>query len=461
MKILNLDYTAIKHAFDTHDITVAVYGLGKMGLPVAAVFADAGAKVIGVDINPEVVDTVNKGECPIVGEPDLAEITERNVKSGRLSATTDGVKAAQESDVMIILVPSLLDADKNPDLSAVKSVCMDISRGLSKGDLVILETTVPPRTTTDLVLKLLEKSRLKRDEFGLAFCPERTSSGRAIRDIKGAYPKVIGGIDKESANAAEAIYSIINEKGTVTMSDTTAAEMTKLFEGLYRDVNIALSNELEIICKELNLSFREILPVVNEVFDEDNNRYPFNLHQPGAGVGGHCIPVYPYFVTKTTKSDTSLLQTARKINDSMPFVVVSMITDALEESGIPVEKANILLLGLSFRGGVKETANSPAIPIMRKLQDLKANVYVYDPMFSEEEIQSFGVAYGDTFHDMDCIAIITDHKEIKAYDWDEIGQELRRKIIIDGRMIVDPEKMQELGYLFKGIGYSEPNIPTT
>jgi len=453
MKILNSSNDAIKHAFETHNITIAVYGLGKMGLPVASVFADAGANVIGVDINPEVVNAINKRNCPVIGEPGLAEIIEKNVNQGRLTATTDGVKAAKESDVMIILVPSLLDTDKNPDLSAVEAVCGVISQGISKGDLVVLETTVPPRTTTDLVLPLLEKSGLTVGDFGLAFCPERTSSGRAIKDIRGSYPKIIGGINKESARAAEAVYSIINEKGTVTMSDTTTAEMTKLFEGLYRDVNIALSNELEIICRELNLSFREILPVVNEVFDEDNNRYPFNLHQPGAGVGGHCIPVYPYFVTKTIQSDTSLLQTARKINDSMPLIIVSMITDAMKESGIRIEESNILLLGLAFRGGVKETANAPAIPIMRKLQDLKANIYVYDPMFSEEEIESFGVAYGNTFNNMDCVVIVSDHKEFKEYDWDEIGHELRRKIIIDGRMLVDPGKIQELGYIYKGIGY--------
>jgi UDP-N-acetyl-D-mannosaminuronate dehydrogenase len=131
-----------------------------------------------------------------------------------------------------------------------------------------------------------------------------------------------------------------------------------------------------------------------------------------------------------------------------------MITDALEESGIPLEKANILLLGLAFRGGVKETANSPAIPIMRKLKELKANINIYDPMFSKEETQRFGAAYGDTFNDIDCVVILTDHKEFKEYDWDEIGQDLRRKIIIDGRMILDPEKMEELGYIFKGIGYS-------
>ena len=283
------------------------------------------------------------------------------------------------------LVPGLLDKDDNPDLTAIEAVCLDISQGLSKGDLVILETTVPPRTTTDLVLKVLEKSGLTVGDFGLAYCPERTSSGRAIKDISGSYPKIIGGINKESANAAKAIYSIINIKGTVTMSDTTTAEMTKLFEGLYRDVNIALSNELEIVCRELNISLHEILPVVNEVFDEDNNRYLFNLHQPGAGVGGHCIPVYPYFVTKTIQSDTSLLQTARKINDSMPIFIVSMITDTLKESGILLEQANILLLGLSFRGGVKEIANSPALPIIRQLQELKTNIYVYDPMFSKEE----------------------------------------------------------------------------
>lgn len=452
MKILGLGKNAIRDAFSSGRVTIAVYGLGKMGLPLAAVFADKGARVIGVDISPEVVDQVNKGKCPVLNEPGLPEMIKANVEKQRLSATTDGVAAARESDVMVILVPCLLNSDKSPALTAVTAVCSSISRGLSKGDLVILETTVPPRTTKDVVLPILKQSGLKEGEFGLAFCPERTSSGRAIRDITGAYMKVVGGIDKESTGTAEAIYSVINKKGVITVSDTTTAEVVKLFEGIYRDVNIALSNELALVCREMGISSTEVFPVVNEPFDEEHQRYHVNLLRPGAGVGGHCIPVYPYFVIKTATTDTSLIELARKINESMPFHMVDLIIEGLNELGRNVRGSNILILGLAFRGGVKETRNSPAIAIIQRLKKLHANVFLYDPLFSREEIESFGAAYSDSFNNMDCLVIVTDHKEFREYEWQKIGNKMRSKLIVDGRQIAAPEEIRRLGFIYKGIG---------
>jgi len=453
MKVFGLEKKTIVDAFISGRVTVAVYGLGKMGLPLAAVFAERGAKVIGVDVDQKLVDEINKGRCPIANEPSLPEMIKANVEGQRLLATTDGVAAAKESDVMLILVPCLLNSDKSPDLAAITAVCSSISRGLSRGDFVILETTVPPRTTKDVVLPVLKQSGLKEGEFGLAFCPERTSSGRAIRDITGAYMKVVGGIDKESTETAEAIYSVINKKGVITVSDTTAAEAVKLFEGVYRDVNIALSNELALVCREMGVSSTEVFPVVNEPFDEEHQRYHVNLLRPGAGVGGHCIPVYPYFVTKTTGTDTSLIKLARKINDSMPFHMVNLIIEGLNELGRSVRGSNILILGLAFRSGVKEARNSPAIPIIERLKKLHANVFLYDPLFSREEIESFGAAYSDSFDNMDCLVIVTDHKKFKEYDWQKIGNKMRSKVIVDGRQVVGPGKARNLGFIYKGIGH--------
>jgi UDP-N-acetyl-D-mannosaminuronic acid dehydrogenase len=453
MKVFGLEKNAIGDAFSSGRVIVAVYGLGKMGLPLAAVFAERGTRVIGVDVSPEVVDQVNKGKCPVPNEPDLPEMLKAGVARGRLSATTDGVVAAKDADVMVILVPCLLDSDNSPDVTAVTAVCSAISRGLSKGDFVILETTVPPRTTKDVVLPILKQSGLKEGEFGLAFCPERTSSGRAIRDITGAYMKVVGGIDRESTETAEAIYSVINKKGVITVSDTTTAEVVKLFEGVYRDVNIALSNELALVCREMGVSFTEVLPVVNEPFDEEHQRYHVNLLRPGAGVGGPCIPVYPYFVTKTIGTDTSLIKLARKINDSMPFHMVDLITAGLNELGRNVRGSNILILGLAFRGGVKESRNSPAIPIIQKLKKLRANVFLFDPLFSREEIESFGATYSDNFDNMDCLVIVTDHKEFREYDWQKIGNKMRSKVIVDGRQVVVPDRIRKLGFIYQGIGH--------
>jgi len=452
MKVFGLDKETIMHGLKSGQVTVAVYGLGKMGLPLAAVFADKGAKVIGVDVDSEVVDQVNKGKCPVPNEPGLPEMLNASVARGRLSATTDGVAAARDSDLMVILVPCLLNSDKSPDLAAVTAACSSISQGLSKGDFVILETTVPPRTTRDVLLPILKQSGLKEGEFGLAFCPERTSSGRAIKDMTGAYPKVVGGIDKESSQSAEAIYSVINKKGVISVSDTTTAEAVKLFEGIYRDVNIALSNELALVCREVGVSPAEVFKIANEPLSEETGRPYTNLLQPGAGVGGHCIPVYPYFVTETTRSQSGLIKLARSINESMPFHMVDLITAALNELGRNVRGSNILVLGLAFRGGVKETRNSPAIPIVQRLKRLHANVFLYDPLFSMEEIEKFGARYSDGFDNMDCVVVVTDHKEFREYDWQKIGAKMRSKAVIDGRQIIVPDRVRKLGFVYQGIG---------
>jgi UDP-N-acetyl-D-mannosaminuronic acid dehydrogenase len=453
VKVLGLEKDAVMAALTSGKVTVAVYGLGKMGLPLAAVFADKGARLIGVDVNLEVVSDVNKGRCPVSNEPGLPEMLRASVGSGRLTATTDGVAAAGESDVMVILVPCLLDGDKSPDLAPITAACSAISLGLSKGDLIILETTVPPRTTKDVVLPILKRSGLKEGEFGLAFCPERTSSGRAIRDITGAYMKVVGGIDKESAEAAGAIYSVIDRKGAITVSDSTTAEAVKLFEGIYRDVNIALSNELALVCKEIGVSASEVFMVANEPVSEDTGRPYTNLLHPGAGVGGHCIPVYPYFVTKTTGADTSLIKLARKINESMPYHMTDLIVEGLSEARRDAKDSDILVLGLAFRGGVRETRNSPAIPIIQRLKELHANVFLYDPLFSREEVESFGAMYTSDFDGMDCLVIVTDHKEFREYDWQKIGDRMRSKVIVDGRQVVESAEVRKLGFIYRGVGY--------
>ncbi|HID26905.1 MAG TPA: nucleotide sugar dehydrogenase, partial [Methanosarcinales archaeon] len=365
-----------------------------------------------------------------------------------LRATADLVGAAKESDVMIIIVPTFLDSDNNPDLSIVESVCKNISKGLEKGDFVISECTLPPRTTKEVILPILENSGLNRGEFGLAHCPERTSSGRAIEDITGAYPKVVGGIDKKSTETAEAIYSVINKKGVIT-TDATTAEAVKVFEGLYRDVNIALANELARVCMELDID-------AIEAFEVANTQPYSHIHKPGCGVGGHCIPIYPYFIISPLKTNTELLQVARKINDEMALYTVKLAEDGLEKVGMKLEDSNLLLLGLTYRGGVKETRKSPAIAIINILKNKGAMVFAYDPLL-QADVEQFGAKYItlENTKDIDAVIIATDHKEFKVIDWNKLN--LRHKILIDGRQIINPKKIIEAGYIYKGIGVNYAN----
>jgi len=257
------------------DVPVAVYGLGKMGLPLAAVYAETTGNVTGVDIDPTVIETITDGESHVVGEPGLADLVADQVDAGRLEATTDGSTAASAARIHVIIVPTLLDGENDPDLTTVESVVDDIAAGLAPGDLVIAESTLPPGTCRDVLEPhLASESGLATDEFGLAFCPERTSSGTALRDIRGQYPKVVGGVDPESTRAAAVVYDELSENEVHPVSDATTAEAVKVFEGIYRDVNIGLANELGLLADELDVSTREAMDTANDL--------PMcQLHDPG------------------------------------------------------------------------------------------------------------------------------------------------------------------------------------
>ena len=270
---------AQREAFDRGEYPVAVYGLGKMGLPIATVFAETTGAVTGVDIDDSVVDAVNDGACHVQNEPGLDEAVAGVVADGSLRATTDGVAAAGDARIHVVIVPTLITEDHLPDTGVVTSVARDIARGLSPGDLVCVESTLPPGTCRDILAPLLRfESGLDADEFGLAFCPERTSSGRALADVRGSHPKVVGGVDAESTRAAATVYDELTSNEVIPVSDTTTAEAVKVFEGLYRDVNIALANELARFTDELGIDVREAIGVANT--------QPYcDIHDPGPGVG--------------------------------------------------------------------------------------------------------------------------------------------------------------------------------
>jgi nucleotide sugar dehydrogenase len=441
MKIYGKSASEVSEAFRNGQVTVAVYGLGKMGLPLAALFADAGAKVIGADISSAVVDSINKGKNHILEEPGLSELVERNVKEGRLRATTDLAAASKESDVKIILVPTLIKNHK-PDLTPVYAVAESIAKGLSSGDIVITECTMPPGSTEELI-PILEKSGLSAGkDYGIGHCPERTMTGTAIRDIKGRYPKIVGAIDEKTKNVLVGIYSVINANGVIPVSGIRAAELVKVFEGVYRDVNIGLANELTMVCEKCGVSYMEIQKAANSMMY-------CHLHTPG-GVGGHCIPYYPYFIMD---EDTVITLTARHVNEHMPNHIINKAKDALKEKGKDLRTANVLVLGIAFRGGVKETIKSTALELIAKLKKEAHAVYVYDPLYTKEETEKFNVNYLSSYRDIDCIILMADHKEFFAYDWKKIASEVRTKALVDGKQIVDPKSARDAGFAYRGVGF--------
>jgi UDP-N-acetyl-D-mannosaminuronic acid dehydrogenase len=417
-------------AFTDGRVPVAVYGLGKMGLPLAAVYADVTGNTVGVDIDESVVDAVNDGESPVENEPGLASLVDRTVGAGRLRATTAGESAAADASVHVLIVPTLVTDDKTPDLSTLRAVLDDVAAGLSPGDLVVVESTVPPGTCREVVApQAAAASGLDPDEFGVAFCPERTMSGRALEDIRGSYPKVVGGIDAESTRVAELIYREINDRGVIPVSDCTTAECVKVFEGVYRDVNIALANELAQLTDSVGVDGREAIETANTIPQCD-------IHDPGPGVGGHCIPYYPHFLIGQFETDTPLLETARSVNDGMAEYTVSRVREELSHLDRGLADATVAVFGVTYRPGVDETRASPAIPITAGLTRAGAKVYAVDPVCSDfEPFAATPVGVEDLADiDPDAVVIVTGHDAVGDVPWNALSE----TVVVDGRD-VDPE----------------------
>jgi nucleotide sugar dehydrogenase len=355
---------------------VAVVGAGKMGLPLAAQFADHGWRVTAVDVQQAVVDAINNGRSHVGEEPGLAELVRAAHGRGRLRATTDAAAAARTADVVVLIVPVMLDDEQQPDYRHMDAAVDSIAPGIHKGSLVIFETTLPVGDTRERFTPKLEAaSGLTREEdFFVAFSPERLYSGAALKNLA-TYPKLVGGIGPESTARAAAFYDAVLDAEIVAMSSAEAAEFSKLADTTYRDVNIALANEFARYAERVGVDVHEVIAAANS--------QPYShIHQPGLGVGGHCIPVYPHFLLSRAP-ELELVELARRTNDGQIGVAIR----ALQQELGGLEGVPILVLGLTYRHGVKELAYSRALPLIERLTHQGAIVSAFDPLVDPEETE--------------------------------------------------------------------------
>jgi nucleotide sugar dehydrogenase len=354
--------------------TVAVVGAGKMGLPLAAQFADHDWQVIAVDVQQEVVDAINEGRSHVLEEPGLAELVRTAHAGGRLRATTDAAAAAREADVVVLIVPVMLDDEQQPDYRYMDAAVASIAPGVHAGSLVIFETTLPVGDTRDrFTPQLVAVSGLTPDEDLLvAFSPERLYSGAVLRNLA-TYPKLVGGIGPRSTAKAAAFYDAVLDAEIVAMQSAEAAEFSKLADTTYRDVNIALANEFARYAERVGVDIHEVIAA--------SNSQPYShIHEPGLGVGGHCIPVYPHFLLSRAP-ELELVELSRRTNDGQVGVAIRALQHELGGlEGVPV-----LVLGLTYRHGVKELAYSRALPLIERLVHQGAIVSAYDPLLAADE----------------------------------------------------------------------------
>ncbi|MCE7742408.1 MAG: nucleotide sugar dehydrogenase [Candidatus Heimdallarchaeota archaeon] len=414
MKYFEMNNDSAVQSIRNRSLTIAVFGQGQIGLPISVVFLNAGYKVVGVDIDGNLVANLNNGIIPMIREPGVSEGIKRGLETEKYCATLSVEQALQDADVIVIIIPIILDENQIPNLTPLTELIEKIGRNLQKGQLLIQETTLPIGTTEDVLLPILEiHSGLSAGvDFGLGFSPERTYTGKVLQDITENYPKIIGGINSRSTERMALLYNSFVEKSVIKMSSARTAEAAKIFKGVFRDINIAIANEFSKISEKLDVDFYEVRNAVNS---EPSG----NILLPGAGVGGHCIPVYPHFLIQTAKNlgiKPTLMKAGREVNVSMPKHVVTKITQSVEYLEKDLKTAKIVLLGFSYRGNVKEYRYSPTIDIINQLKDIEVDAYLHDPLYSREEIREIiGVNFVENLEEAlthaDCIVLLADHTE--------------------------------------------------
>jgi len=422
---------------------VAVVGLGHIGLPLAVQYASRGHEVIGCDTAGWIVDAINRGESPHADEQALIDRVPELVASGKLRATTDDTQGVRAAEVVVVIVPVVVDAQRQIDFGPIDAATRDIAAGLQPGTLVVYETTLPVGTTRDRFGPLLEQgSGLAVDrDFFLAFSPERVLVGRVFLDLQ-RYPKIVGGTSEESTRRATEFYRSALDDGTEVraVANAETAEMTKLAETTYRDVNIAYANELARYAARRSIDVLEVI--------EAANSQPYShIHLPGVGVGGHCIPVYPHFLFNGDP-DLRMPPLAREINEEMAGWTI----DRVEELIGSLDGQPVLVLGVAYRADVHEDAFSSAFRLRDELLAAGARVYASDAYFDAEHLRSLGFEPYDLAHPTPVrVAIVqAAHRAYLDLDLRSLpGLEL----LVDGRNALDPASVKAAGVAYLGIGH--------
>lgn len=428
---------------------ITVIGLGKIGLPLAVQFARSGCEVFGADVNPDVVDSVNDAIAPFPGEAHLDEYLAEAVRAGKLSATTDTAEAVSMSDVVVVVVPLFVDEESQPDFGWMDSATGDIARGLRADSptLVIYETTLPVGTTRNRWKPMLESQSGKTEgvDFHLVFSPERVLTGRVFEDLR-KYPKLLGGLSEEGARLATQFYETVlqfdnrpdlqRENGVWDLGSAEAAELAKLAETTYRDVNIGLANQFGVFAERNGIDVYAVI--------EASNSQPYShIHRPGIAVGGHCIPVYPRLYL-WNDPEATVVRAAREANAAMPSYAVGLAAAA---AGGSLEGRKAVVLGAAYRGGVKETAFSGVFATVEALREAGADVMVHDPMYSDDELSAFGWAPYSLGDPVDVAILQADHASYSELCADDLPGV---SVVVDGRRILDVSRFASAKVLVVG-----------
>jgi nucleotide sugar dehydrogenase len=451
LKINMNNFEDVEESLTKKTLRVCVIGIGRIGLPTALSFAKSGLQTIGVDINENLVQNINSGKFPLKDEPGYEEIFNDVIKNKKFSATTKIEDAVSNSDLILLSLPTPMDENNIPDYSALRNVGSQLSNILSPNSLVIVESTIEPGFIEDEMVLLISKSGKLQVEknFFIGVCPENANPGEILHDFTNL-PRLVGGINPQITKIIKSIYDFVFSVELVEMPNCKTANAVKLTTNVFRDINIAFISELSLMFEKLGID-------TNKVLEAAKKKYNFQVHYPGAGVGGPCLPINSYQLLNTAKrigSNLSIIESGRKINEKMPSHVIDLTIDAFKESGKSITNSEILILGISYKPNVKDIQLTPAKHIIKKLKSLGVNISIYDPYFSSTKIFDIDVSNSisdELLKKMDAAIIVTAHEEFFKFEISNFSK-MKTPILIDTRGIIDPNDAHKSKLIFRGLG---------
>ena len=452
-KIFELNIDDVTKSIKSAEITICIIGIGRIGLPTALSFAKSGLSTVGLDINVDLVQKINSGEFPLKDEPKYDEIFDEVLKNKTFHASTKADQIIPKSDVILLSLPTSMDENNIPDYSALKSVAKQLHELLIPGSLVIVESTIEPGFLENELIPIIDgdDKRLESGKnYGIGVCPETANPGEIMNDFE-KLPRLVGGINKKSASIITEIYKHVFPVQLISMPNCKTANAVKLTTNVFRDINIAFINELSILFEKLGID-------TNTVLEAAKTKYNFQVHYPGAGVGGPCLPISSYqFLNSANKFDENLLtiiKASRKRNESMPLYVIDMINEVLIKAGKSLKNCSLLILGISYKPNVKDIQLSPAEIIINKLQDQGATVKIYDPYFKSTTV--FGIKTENNLEyalsQVDATILLTAHKEFLEIKPSFLKSTMKSPIVIDTRGVFDVFAAKEAGLVFRSLG---------
>ena len=448
-----MDNSKIQENIENKSLKIAVIGIGRIGLPTALCFANAGFETIGVDINEKLVSMVNSGDYPLKDEPEFDKIFETVIENKKFKAETDITKVVPNCDIILLSLPTPMNNQNVPDYTALLTVGKSLNGLLSNGQIVIVESTVEPGFIENELLESIEGSKKNLNsgsDFHLAVCPETANPGEIMHDFK-KLPRLVGSIDEKILPIVRSLYANVFEVELIPMPNCKTANAVKLTTNVFREINIGFINELALLFEKLGID-------TYTVIEAAKSKYNFQPHYPGPGVGGPCLPVNAYqYLNSSKKIDVNFLkivQDARKINESMPQHVIELLEDAFSESNNLLENSTVTILGVSYKPNVHDVQIAPSETIIRLLREKNVNLKIFDPYFISETVfgQKTENSISEAVSDSDAILIVTGHNEFNNLNFDLLSNSMNKPILVDCTGKINPQNIKSEGVVFRGIG---------